>query len=503
MIESLQLLLDGFLVSLGFPNILLVLVGCMLGTIIGMLPGIGPINAIAILFPIVFSLGLSPTSSLIAFAGIYYGSQYGNSISSILLNIPGTSSAAVTAIDGHEMAKQGRAGSALAISAIASFIGGLISIFFLVFFSSLLAKFAIKFGPAEYFVLLVFAFSALSSLAASNPIKAWVSSLFGVLLATVGVDTQSGVTRFDFGILHLTDGFDFVVVTIGFFAISEVLLAIEKHLTTRKQDQAVIKFDSFLISMKEFASCWWSIIRSNVIGFVVGVLPGAGATIASFVAYNTEKKLLDKKKTFGKGDIRGVAAPESANNSASVGAFIPLLILGVPGSETTAVILACLLSLGITPGPLFLQTSPDVFWGVAGSMFVGNIFLLILNLPLVKYFTKILLVPTIVLMPVIGILSIVGVYSVSNNAFDIILMVVFGFLGYLMRKTQFPLAPLILGLVLGKLLEKNLRRALAYSDGDFSTLAQSPITIVLWILTFASMFLPWIIKTTQTKILKK
>lgn len=490
--ESFILLWDGFIASIGFPNILLVFIGCLLGTIIGMLPGIGPINAIAILFPITFSLGLGPTSSLITFAGIYYGSQYGNSISSILLNVPGTSSAAVTAIDGHQMAKQGRAGQALAMSAIASFIGGFLSIFFLVFFSSFLAGFAIKFGPAEYFALLVFAFSALSSLASNNPIKAWVSALFGVLLATVGIDTQSGVARFSFDNLYLVDGFDFVVVTIGFFAISEILLLLEKK--SQNKPNKILKIDSFLISVKEFTSSFWSIIRSNIIGFIVGVLPGAGATIASFVAYNTEKKLVDKQNTFGKGDIRGVAAPESANNSASVGAFIPLLILGVPGSETTAVILASLLSLGITPGPLFLQNSPEIFWGVAGSMFVGNIFLLILNLPLVKYFTKILLIPSAILMPIIGILSIVGVYSVSNNAFDIFLMVLFGFLGYLMRKTGFPLAPLILGLVLGKLLEKNLRRAITYSDGDFSTLFEGPIAITLWILTIISLFLPTIIK---------
>ncbi len=467
-----------------------------------MLPGIGPINAIAILFPVTFSLGLSPTASLITFAGIYYGSQYGNSISSILLNVPGTSSAAVTAIDGYAMAKKGRAGPALAMSAIASFIGGLTSIFFLIFFATALAKFAIKFGPAEYFVLLIFAFSALSSFTSKSLVKAWISAILGVLLATVGIDPQSGIARFSFGSLHLVDGFNFVVVTIGFFAISELLFLLEKSFSKEKPI-GFLKIERFGISMKEFTSSFWTIIRSNIIGFLIGVLPGAGGTIASFVAYNTERKIVDKKKTFGSGDIRAVAAPEAANNSASVGAFIPLLILGVPGSETTAVILASLISLGITPGPLFLQNSPEIFWGVAASMFVGNIFLLILNLPLVKYFAKILLIPKAILMPTIGVLSIVGVYSVSNNAFDILFMVIFGFLGYLMRKLDFSLASLILGLVLGGILENNLRRAMAYSDGSLVILFESPITIFLWILTLGSFFVPYLIKYLKRRSKKK
>ena len=496
--ENLILLWGGFIATIQIQHIILIFIGCFLGTIIGMLPGIGPVNAIAILFPITFSLGLTPIASLITFAGIYYGSQYGNSISSILLNIPGTASAAVTAIDGNKMAQQGRAGAALAMSAVASFIGGITSIFLLVFFASLLSKLAIHFGPVEYFALLIFAFSALSSLSGNNVIKAWISALLGIVLATVGIDPQSGIPRFTFGSLHLIDGFNFVVVTIGFFAISEVLLAVEKG-NTSKEKEKIILISKFFFTVKEFTSSWWVIIRSNITGFLIGVLPGAGATIASFVAYNNEKKLVDKENTFGKGDIRGVAAPEAANNSAAVGAFIPLLILGVPGSETTAVMLAALLSLGISPGPLFLQNSPDIFYALAASMFLGNFFLIIFNLPLVKYFSKILLVPRSILMPAIATISIVGVYSISNNPFDIVLMIIFGMLGYVMRKLDFPFAPLILGLVLGRTLENNLRRAAIYGDGDFFILLSSPTAIILWVLTVLSFFLPVFIALLKKK----
>lgn len=485
-----DLLLNGFTVALSGLNLVLVVMGCFLGTVIGMLPGIGPINAIAILFPIVLQFELTPSSALIFFAGIFYGSQYGNSISSILLNVPGTSSAAVTCIDGNPLAKKGKAGPALAMSALASFAGGTLSIFLLILFAPYLSKLAIDFGPSEYFVLMVCAFTALTSFSQGSFIKAMFSAMLGLAIATVGIDELSfgGMRRFTFGIQELGDGIDFIVVVIGVFAIGELFLYLSD--TAKAAGQRVVPLSRVLLTVKEIKASLAGILRSCVTGFLVGVLPGAGATIASFLAYNTEKKMAGPKGEFGHGDLRGVAAPESANNSSAVGSFIPLLVLGVPGSETTAVMLAALITLGVTPGPTMLVDRPDMFWGVAASMFIGNLVLIVLNLPMVRLLAKILLVPKWVLMPLIAILSIVGVYVINGSEFDLILMLFFGMVGFVMRKTGFPLAPLVLGLVLGGLIEVNFRRALTYSYGDFSTFYASPISVGLWIITLASLVAP-------------
>lgn len=495
-----DLLLHGFSVALSGINPFLVVIGCLLGTIIGMLPGIGPINAIAILFPIVLTFALPPSSALIFFAGIFYGSQYGNSISSILLNVPGTSSAAVTCIDGHPLAKQGRAGPALAMSAVASCIGGTLSIFLLIFFAPYLSKLAIDFGPAEYFVLMVCAFTALTSFSEGSFIKAMFSAFLGLAIATIGIDELSfeGMRRFTFGIQELGDGVDFIVVVIGVFAVGELFLFLSD--TAKNASQKVIPLDKVLLTFKEIKDSIGGILRSCVTGFLVGVLPGAGATIASFLAYSTEKKLAGPDSNFGKGDLRGVAAPESANNSSAVGSFIPLLVLGVPGSETTAVMLAVLITLGVTPGPTMLVDRPDMFWGVAASMFIGNLVLIILNLPLVRLLAKILLVPRWILMPLIAILSVVGVFVINGSEFDLILMLVFGVVGFLMRKTGFPLAPLVLGLVLGGLIEVNFRRALTYSYGDFATFYTSPIAKALWLITFASLIAPVLFRFVKKRL---
>ena len=494
-----ELLQHGFAVAFSGLNIFLVCAGVFLGTIIGMLPGIGPINAIAILFPIVLQFELSPSSALIFFAGIFYGSQYGNSISSILLNVPGTSSAAVTCIDGHPLAQQGRAGSALAMSAVASFSGGVLSIFLLILFAPYLSKLAIDFGPAEYFVLMVCAFTALTSFSHGSFIKAVFSAILGLAIATVGIDelSFSGMRRFTYGVEDLSDGIDFIVVVIGVFAIGEVFLFLSEM--TQETAQRVAPVNRVLLSLKELKESASGILRSCVTGFLVGVLPGAGATIASFLAYNTEKKMAGAKGNFGKGDLRGVAAPESANNSSAVGSFIPLLVLGVPGSETTAVMLAALITLGVTPGPTMLVDQPDMFWGVAASMFLGNLVLIFLNLPMVKLLARILLVPRWVLMPLIALLSIVGVYVLNGSEFDLLLMLVFGLIGFVMRKTGFPMAPLILGLVLGGLIEVNFRRALTYSYGDYSTFYESSISIGLWVLTFVSIVAPLIVKIARKR----
>jgi len=498
-----DLLMQGFSVAFDGLNVFLLFIGCFLGTVIGMLPGIGPINAIAILFPIVLQFELTPSSALIFFGGIFYGSQYGNSISAILLNVPGTSSSAVTCIDGNPLAKQGRAGPALAMSAVASFSGGVMSIFLLIFFAPLLAKLAIDFGPSEYFVLMVCAFTALTSFSTGSFIKAMFSAILGLAIATVGIDELSfgGMRRFIFGIEELGDGIDFIVVVIGVFAIGELFVYLSELTADTAQTVAPVK--KILMTFKELKDSVAGIIRSCVSGFVVGVLPGAGATIASFIAYATEKKLAGSKGNFGEGDLRGVAAPESANNSSAVGSFIPLLVLGVPGSETTAVMLAALITLGVTPGPTMLTDQPDMFWGVAASMFLGNLVLIVLNLPMVKWLAKILLIPRWILMPGIAILSIVGVYVLNGSEFDLILMLFFGVVGFIMRKTGFPMAPLILGLVLGGLIEVNFRRALTYSYGDYSTFYGSPITIGLWIITFLSLVAPLVVKYIRKRMPKK
>ncbi len=492
--EILHLLGDGFAVALQPTNLLLAFVGVLIGTMVGMLPGIGPINAIAILIPVVFALGLSPASALILFAGIYYGSQYGNSISTILLNVPGTASSVATALDGFEMTKRGRAGPALATAAIASFVGGTASIFGLILFAPLLAQWAIRFGPAEYFALIVFAFCALSGLTGKSVAKGMIAALFGLMLATIGLDPSSSVPRFTFGQLKLLDGLDFVVVTIGLFAISEVLQALEN---TRTGEKVRVVVGRVLITGRELKDSLGTMLRGSVLGFLIGVLPGAGGTVASFVAYSSERTWLGRKQHFGEGDLRGVAAPEAANNAATTGALIPLLTLGVPGSGTTAVMLGALLAMNVTPGPLLLESSPELFWGLVASMYVGNILLLLLNLPLVRVFVRILTVPTWFLMPAVVAISFVAVYAVNNSPFDILLMTLFGMLGYLMRKTGFPLAPLILGLVLGPLMERNLRRALALSGGDWSVLFSSPLTLVLWSAAVLSLAGPLVFSTVR------
>ena len=486
-VDALTHLAGGFGIALQPLNLLLAFAGVFVGTFVGMLPGIGPINAIAILIPITFATGLSPASALILMAGIYYGSQYGNSISTILLNVPGTASAVVTALDGHAMTRAGRGGPALAMAAIASFAGGTVSIFFLVFFAPLLAEWAIRFGPAEYFALMVFAFAALSSLAGGSLVKGLAATALGLLLATVGLDPNSAIPRYTFGQIKLLDGMDFVVVTIGLFAVSEVLQLLEET----ERGQAVTRgFGRVMVTLRELLTSLGAMVRGSVLGFLVGVLPGAGGTIASFLAYSTEQRVSDRTGTFGKGDIRGVAAPEAANNAAANGAMIPLLTLGVPGSGTTAVLLGALLGLGVTPGPLLITEEPDLFWGLAASMYVGNVFLLLLNLPLVGLFVRALTLPRWFLLPGVAALSFVAVYAVNQSPFDLVLMTGFGVAGYFLRRTGVPLAPIILGLVLGPLMEKSLRRAMSLSGGEWEILFSSPIAVTLWLLAAASLVGP-------------
>ncbi|WP_456446428.1 tripartite tricarboxylate transporter permease [Deinococcota bacterium DY0809b] len=480
-------LAHGFEVALAPLNLFLAFAGAFLGTLIGALPGIGPVNGVAILIPIAYALKLPPESALILLAGVYYGAEYGGRISSILLNVPGDAGAVITTLDGYPMAQKGKAGEALALSALSSFIGGTLAVIGLTLFAPYLAEWAIRFGPAEYFALMVFAFTTLASLAGKNPVKALIASVFGLMLATVGIDPGSGVPRFTFGELKLYDGVDFLVVAIGLFAISEVLTLMEH---TFLGTATRVKVETALVSMKTFLGSLWTILRSSLIGFFIGVLPGAGASIASAVAYTTEKRLVDRDGTFGTGDPRGVAAPEAANNAASGGAMVPMLTLGVPGSGTTAVLLGALMMFNVTPGPLIFEQRPEIVWGLIASMYIGNVMLLVLNLPLVGWFARILTVPRWFLVPAIAALSFIGVYAVNNSAFDLLFMTGIGVVGYLMRKAGFPLAPVILGLVLGRLMEINLRRALAISGGDYTILYASPLSKVLWALALLSLLFP-------------
>ena len=489
--DSLSHLAGGFAIALQPLNLGLVFGGVLVGTFVGMLPGIGPINAIAILIPITFTMGLPPESALILLVGIYYGSQYGNSISTILLNVPGTASAVVTAIDGYALTRAGRGGPALAMAAVASFVGGTCSVFALVLFAPVLSGWAIRFGPAEYFALMVFAFSALSSFSGGSLIRGLAATAFGLWLATVGLDPNSAIPRYTFGQIQLLDGMDFVVVTIGLFAVSEVLHLLEE---TERGQEVAATYGSVMLTIGELGQSAWSMIRGSVLGFLVGVLPGAGGTIASFLAYSTEQRIAGPEGRFGQGDMRGVAAPGAADNAAANGAMIPLLTLGVPGSGTTAVLLGALLGLGITPGPLLIQEQPDIFWGLAASMYVGNVLLLLLNLPLVGIFVRALTLPRWFLIPGVAALAFVAVYAVNGSSFDLVLMTLFGVAGYLMRKLHFPLAPVVLGLVLGPLIERNLRRAMALSGGEWSVLFDSGIAITLWGLALASLVIPTILR---------
>jgi putative tricarboxylic transport membrane protein len=458
-------------------NLLLAFAGAFIGTVVGMLPALGPINAIAILVPFCFSMSLPPESVLILLTAIYYGSQYGNSISTILLNVPGTPSATMTAIDGYALTLKGEASSALAMSAVASFVGGMLSLFGLVAFAPVLAGLAVRFGPAEYFALMVFALAALTSLSDGSLLRSMVSTLAGLALATVGFDPNSAVARYTYGELRLLDGIDFVVLTIGVFGVSEVFLVLERIQALERLSAACGRsaFD-----LRKWIECSGAMVRGTVIGFLVGLLPGAGATIAAFAAYVAEKRWRPALK-FGEGELRGVAAPEAANNAAASGAMVPLLTLGVPGSGTTAVMLGALLGLDVAPGPLFLEEHGDVFWALAASMVVGNLVLLVLNLPLVGLFARILTVPPWLLYPGVLVLSLVAAYAVNGSAFDVLLVVLFGLFGYSLRKADFPLAPVVLGFVLGGIMEKSLRRAMALSGGGWEILFETPLVIGIWV----------------------
>src|SRR3990167_1154052 len=487
MSSTLDHLMTGFGVAMRRMNLMLAAMGGFIGTVVGMLPGLGPINGVAILMPLAFALNLPPESALILLVAVYLGCEYGGRISSILLNVPGDAAAIMTAVDGYPMARKGLGGVALSISAWSSFVGSMIAIAGLVVAAPLLAKWALAFGPAEYFALMVFAFACLTGLMCDQPVKAGLAAVLGLSLATVGIDANSGVYRFTFDSIHLADGIQFVAVVIGLFSISEILLMIE-HVAAG--NTMVTQTGRHLFNFKEMAQTWWSTVRSSGVGFFVGVLPGAGATIASAMTYSMEKRLTDTEGTFGKGDIRGVAAPEAANNASAAGSFVPMLTLGVPGSGTTAVMVGALSLYNITPGPALFEQNPTLVWGLIASLFVANVMLLFINIPMVGVFTRVLRLPNWILVPGILAVSAVGVYSVHATTFDLMLMSTFGVLGYLLRKQGVPMAPLILGFVLGDMMEQNLRRALSITNGELGILFQSPISKGLWIIAAAMIVVP-------------
>ena len=485
---------DGFLIAFTLQNLMLALIGCFLGTIIGALPGLGPSNGVAILIPLAFTLGLPATPALILLTSVYYGAMYGGRVSSILLNIPGDEPAMMTTLDGYPMARKGQAGEALAISGIASFVGSFFATWGLVFLAPQLVKVALLFGPAEYFALFTLAFATLGGISSRNQAKSAFAAALGLGIAMIGVDGQTGVPRFTFGNVHFYDGIDFLVAIVGLFALSEVFLFLE-HRGEGEDGKAAgkVKVGRIIPPLSMIVQSTGAMVRSTVLGFIAGVLPGAGASLGSFMAYSLEKRISDKDGTFGKGDPRGVAAPEAGNNAAAGGALVPMLALGVPGSGTTAVLLAMLLALNITPGPLLFQKNPDVVWGLIAALFIANFMLLALNIPMVGLFVRVLQVPAKYLMPMVAMISFVGIYGISGSSFDLLVMIAFGVLGWGLRKLDVPLVPVILGVLLGNQMEVNLRREMTISDGNWLALIDSPISIALWSLAVLGFVAPILI----------
>ncbi|MBU8565735.1 tripartite tricarboxylate transporter permease [Virgibacillus pantothenticus] len=486
--NTLEGLWQGFQVAFSLEGIFFVFIGVTIGTLIGMLPGLGPITAIAIMIPMVY--GMDPTIAMVLMAGVYYGAVFGGSTSSILLNAPGVSGTVATSFDGYPMAQQGKAGKALAIAAIASFTGGTVSIILLMLFAPTLAQVAVSFGPVEYFALMFMGLVAISSLSDGSAIKALISGVLGFMAVTIGIDAQTGTPRFTFGNSNLLEGVDFLVVALGLFALAEVAFLIKNRNNIGVDKTQNI--GSLKLTKQDFKEMTGPLLRHSPLGFILGVLPGAGATIASFISYMTEKRFSKKPEEFGKGSVKGLTAPETSNNAATSGAFVPLLSLGIPGSGTTAIMLGALLVLGINPGPLLFQDHPEVFWGVVASMYVGNVFLLVLNLPLIPYIAKILKIPRPLLISLIIMFCMIGVYSISFNIFDLYLLLAFGLVGYLFRLFAFPAPPFILAFILGGMMEQSLRQVLTISNGDFMILVESPIAIGLFILSFLSFAFPFI-----------
>jgi putative tricarboxylic transport membrane protein len=480
----------GFSVALTPGNLLFCFIGVLIGTLVGVLPGIGPTGAMALLLPT--TLYTSPVGAIIMLAGIYYGAMYGGSTTAILLKIPGEAASVVTCLDGYQMARQGRAGPALGIAALGSFIGGTFSILALTLLAPPLAEAALKFGPPEYFSLMVLGMTLLIYLTSGSIPKALMMGALGIVLGLIGTDPTSAKQRFTFNILELSDGIGLVPMVMGLFGISEVLLNVEQKL---KQEVFQTKIRNLLPTLQDWKESAGPISRGSIMGFLLGVLPGGGALVSSFVSYAVEKKISKTPEKFGKGAIAGVAGPETANNSATGGAFVPLLTLGIPSNVVMALLLGALLIHGVQPGPMLLQNHPDLFWGVVTSMYVGNGMLLVLNLPLIGLWVQVLKVPYSILFPMILLFCMIGAFSINYAVFDLLIMIIFGVLGYLMNKFEYDGAPLVLAYVLGPMMEMALRQSLTISNGSFTIFFTRPICAVgigAAILFIVSPLLPWI-----------
>ncbi len=476
----------GFSVALTPANLMWVTIGGILGTVVGMLPGLGPATGVAVLLPLTFSMG--PSAALITMSGIYYGAMFGGSRSSILINTPGDGAALAATFDGYPMAKNGRAEAALAMSAIASLVGGVIAAVLMTFVATPVSMFALKFGPAEYFLLMVAALSMTASMSKGNVLGGFVSMFVGLMIATVGLDGQSGIARFTFGIIELQQGIDFLILIIGIYALGEVFKSFNSINDDKKKMQK--KFGKIWFTKEDGKRCLWPILRSTPLGFVIGALPGAGGTMASLMAYNNEKNLSKDPDKFGKGEIVGLAAPEAANNAASVGALIPMMTLGIPGSGTTAVMMGALLMLGLQPGPLLFVQHPDIAWGLIASMFIGNLVLAIVNIPLAGILVRVLAIPPKILYPIVLGLAFIGTYAIGNSTMDFYLLVIFGVMGLFMSKASVPTAPMILGVIVGGTMELSFRQALTLANGSLGIFVGSPLAIGLIILTSASILSP-------------
>jgi TctA family transporter len=465
----------GFGVALSLQNLAFCLIGCMVGTLVGVLPGLGPVATVAMLLPLTFYL--EPVTALIMLAGIFYGAQYGGGITAILLKIPGEASAITTTFDGYQMARQGRAGAALAISALGSFFAGTVATLLIVVASPPLARVAIAFGAAEYFALMTFGLVAVVMLARGSALKAVCMVLVGILLSTVGTDQDTGALRFTFGIPNLMDGVGFIPVAMGLFGIADIFASLAEK---RGQGPlAPARIGSVWPSRQDFRDAWKPALRGTAIGSLFGVLPGGGPTISTFASYTLEKRISRHPEKFGNGAVEGVAGPESANNAAAQTAFIPMLTLGIPSNAVLAIMAASMMIHGVTPGPAVMTRNPELFWGMIASMWIGNLMLLVLNLPLIGIWVKLLSVPYRLLYPAILLFCAVGVYSVGNNVYDIGVMLLFGIVGYVLIRLEADPTPLLLGLVLGPLMEQNLRRAMVIADGDWTVFFTKPISAAL------------------------
>jgi putative tricarboxylic transport membrane protein len=472
--DLLNQLLDGFQIALTFKNVYLCFIGCLWGTMVGVLPGIGPLAGITLLIPATF--GMDATGAIIMLAGIYYGAMYGGSTTSILMNIPGESASVVTCIDGYQMTRKGRGGAALFIAAWGSWIGGTLGIVGLMFLAPFLANFAVKFGPPEMFAVLLIAFILLGSLGKGSFFKTLPMILLGLLIGTIGMDPLTGAMRFTHGLKELTDGIGFIPVAMGVFGIGEILSSTEASLVRTVHK---VRFRELLPNREELRASWGPILRGTGIGFFIGLLPGSAHVLASFASYTAEKRLAKRPEEFGTGRIEGVAGPETANNAASQSAMIPFLGLGIPTGPATAVMMIALLIHGVRPGPLFISEQPQLFWSLVASMYIGNMILVILNLPLVGLFINLLRVPFRILFPIILLICLVGTYAVNSSIVELIILLVCGVLGYLFRKLDFDAAPFILSIIIGPSLENAFRWSLMRSAGSFSIFVKSPITRTL------------------------